>query len=303
MKPFSRSRGTLRRRPRRGDLRSPAAARRAVRSAAWPARRAAWAIEEKLVWGGAEAARAAVNDFSWPLERLIWLLRKHLVWRVQDWFRAWGLVARSMFVLSLLWIGAVACLTGIRMTNESDPGLRTAANAAGGGHRVAVNLAGAPAAEPRAVLHGAPPTFAPSEHEATASAASTPDAAAVSATSTSTVGVPSSAAKAPRGALRVARRFAAAFVLYEVGKADPDVRLAFRETATLAVVRALAERPPRQPAGVAVPEARVLNVVPGPRHGPNLSVSVSLVRLETTSELRLQLERTPDGWLVSDVRG
>jgi hypothetical protein len=305
MNPFNRSRAAFRRVPRRGGRRGGRAAR-AVRSAVWPARRAAWAIEERLVWAGADAARSAVEDLTWPLERLAWTLRRHALRPLKEWFGAWGIVARSMFVLSLLWIGAVACLTGVRVADHADSSARSAPLARVDGHRTAVQSADARGAEPRAVLHGAAPTFAPAEHEsanpAATARAATADSASVTASRSATVGVPSGR-PAPVAALRVARRFAHAFVAYEVGTAGPAARLVFRETATPAVVRALTERPPRQPAGADVPEARVLNVVPGPRHGPNLSVSVSLLRLDATSELRLQMKRTSDGWLISDVRG
>jgi hypothetical protein len=109
--------------------------------------------------------------------------------------------------------------------------------------------------------------------------------------------------EAPRAALKVARRFADAFVLYEVGSQDPDVVATFRETAAKPLVKALTSRPPRQPADVDVPEAKVLNVVAGPRQGDGLDVSASLLRVGDTSELRLHLERSDSDWLVTDVRG
>jgi hypothetical protein len=52
-----------------------------------------------------------------------------------------------------------------------------------------------------------------------------------------------------------------------------------------------------------VPEAKVLNVVLGERQGEELEVSVSLVRMQATSELRLTLRHTPEGWLVARVLG
>lgn len=107
----------------------------------------------------------------------------------------------------------------------------------------------------------------------------------------------------PNAALRTAERFARAFVTYEVGRRNADVGKAFRETATAPLVRALAQRPPRQPARIDVPKAKVLNVVAGQRLGKTLSVSVALARLGATSELRLQLDKTKAGWLISDVRG
>ena len=65
-------------------------------------------------------------------------------------------------------------------------------------------------------------------------------------------------------AIEVARRFSGAFVLYEIGSTDARVRKAFAATATPQLTKALLRRPPRLPANVEVPKAKVLNVVPGP---------------------------------------
>jgi hypothetical protein len=108
---------------------------------------------------------------------------------------------------------------------------------------------------------------------------------------------------APDRALTTAERFARAFVTYEIGRSNAAVERVFRETASPPLVKALAQRPPRLPAKVDVPKAKVLNVVPGRRLGRTLSVSVALIRLGATSELRLQLDKTRAGWLVGDVRG
>ena len=65
-----------------------------------------------------------------------------------------------------------------------------------------------------------------------------------------------------------------------------------------------------------MPEAKVLNIVAGPRHGDAYTLSVSLLRVGVTSELRLDMQKTPAGkaadgsdesdkvrWLVTDVLG
>ena len=65
-----------------------------------------------------------------------------------------------------------------------------------------------------------------------------------------------------------------------------------------------------------VPKAKVLNIVAGPRHGDTYTLSVSLLRVGVTSELRLDMQKTPDEqsrrrldesdkvrWLVTDVLG
>jgi hypothetical protein len=109
---------------------------------------------------------------------------------------------------------------------------------------------------------------------------------------------------APKAAKQTARRFAEAFVVYEVGAIDTGVRKAFGQTSTKQLSRSLLHRPPRQPADVKVPQAKVVNVVAGPSRGTVYSVSVSLLRVGVTSELRLELEQGPGKkWQVTDVLG
>ncbi len=109
---------------------------------------------------------------------------------------------------------------------------------------------------------------------------------------------------APRAAKRVARRFAEAFVVYEVGGVDSGVRDAFHQTTTKQLSKSLLRRPPRQPASVKVPKAKVVTVVAGPSKGKVYTVSVSLLRVGVTSELRLQMEQGPGKkWQVTNVLG
>lgn len=109
---------------------------------------------------------------------------------------------------------------------------------------------------------------------------------------------------APKAAKRVARRFAQAFVVYETGGIDAEVRAAFQATSTKQLSRSLLHRPPRQPANVKVPQAKVVTVVAGPSKGQVYEVSVSLLRVGVTSELRLQMERGPGKkWQVTNVLG
>ena len=103
--------------------------------------------------------------------------------------------------------------------------------------------------------------------------------------------------------MKVARRFAEAFVFYEIGEKPARTEAIFDETTSPRLSTALEERPPRQPAGVDVPQARVLNLVPGPRSGSAYTVSASLLRLGVTSELRLEIEQVNGDWVVTDVRG
>jgi hypothetical protein len=109
---------------------------------------------------------------------------------------------------------------------------------------------------------------------------------------------------APKAAKKVARRFAEAFVVYEVGGTDTKVRKAFSQTSTKQLSRSLLQRPPRQPASVKVPRAKVVNVVAGPSKGSVYTVSVSLLRVGVTSELRLEMERgVGKKWQVTNVLG
>jgi hypothetical protein len=109
---------------------------------------------------------------------------------------------------------------------------------------------------------------------------------------------------APKAAKRVARHFAEAFVVYETGGVDAKVRNGFRRTTTKQLSKALLQRPPRQPAAVKVPQAKVVTVVAGPSKGSVYEVSVSLLRVGVTSELRLQMEQGPGKkWQVTNVLG
>lgn len=109
---------------------------------------------------------------------------------------------------------------------------------------------------------------------------------------------------APKAAKQTARRFAQAFVIYEVGGVDGKVRSEFAHTSTKQLSHALLRRPPRQPAAVKVPRAKVVNVVAGPSKDGVYPVSVSLLRVGATSELRLELEQgVGKKWQVTNVLG
>ncbi|HVX33804.1 MAG TPA: hypothetical protein VHA80_11750 [Solirubrobacterales bacterium] len=109
---------------------------------------------------------------------------------------------------------------------------------------------------------------------------------------------------APKAAKKVARRFAEAFVVYEIGGIDTKVRKIFNQTSTKQLSRSLLHRPPRQPATVKVPRAKVVNVVAGPSKGRVYTVSVSLLRVGVTSELRLEMEQgVGKKWQVTNVLG
>ncbi len=162
----------------------------------------------------------------------------------------------------------------------------------------------------------------PGESSSATSATSPPAAATISSDpkkgSKAGEGATDSSARAavPNGppagpaALKVAREFAKGFVVYEVGGEALGFREAFKATATPELARALLQRPPKQPAGVKVPRAKVLNVVAGPSQGGVYKVSVALLRVGATSELRLEMERLDSGkpgkgaeWRVTNVLG
>ncbi len=105
-------------------------------------------------------------------------------------------------------------------------------------------------------------------------------------------------------AMKTARRFSEAFVFYEIGKRPARAKTVFGETATEQLAEALEERPPRLPSNGKVPKAKVLNLVAGPRFGKQYTVSVSLLRVGVTSELRITLQEEKDGeWRVAQILG
>jgi hypothetical protein len=105
-------------------------------------------------------------------------------------------------------------------------------------------------------------------------------------------------------AIAVARRFSQAFVVYETGGKKAPVRKEFAATTTPALAKALLKRPPRLPADVKVPRAKVVTIVPGPSREGVYTLSVSLLRVGVTSELRLEMEKLKDeGWRVTNVLG
>ena len=82
-------------------------------------------------------------------------------------------------------------------------------------------------------------------------------------------------------------------MLYEIGNDSPKVKQAIAATSSDDLTKALLGRPPRLPSNVKVPKAKVLNIVPGPTQGSTYTLSVSLLRLGVTSELRLDMKRVP----------
>jgi hypothetical protein len=279
----------------------------------WAVRNAAWRVQERALWPAWDAVRGVPGEATWPLRRAGWTVQRRALWPAQDRLAERSPAVRGGVAALLIALSAGA-LAGGALLGTSGGGTtapapapatpRLAADTRAQGP-VSVSLAAASAGKPsQQVLEGVPPNLRSTIEGDAAKSAAAGDSSASSATPKNP-----EAAKAPRPpdvpkALAVANRFANAFVLYEVGQADPAVHKTIADTAAKPLADALTKRPPRQPEKVQVPKAKVLNVVPGPLHGTSLSVSVSLLRLGSTSELRLQLQNDRDaGWQVSDVRG
>lgn len=252
----------------------------------------------------------------WPFERVAWSVERGLLWPLRERLSGWSPTGRSAGAAALIAIAVAAVLVGVLPNTgggEASP------------ERVAVATPAAvptAAPQPRAAqpqgpaLHGVAPSFGIGKGVGVAKAtADDPTAAEPETTDNAPETTPgeegagattSSAKPAPAGpaAMKIARRFSEAFVFYEVGQRPARAKAVFGETATPELAKALGERPPRLPANAKVPKARVVNLVPGPRDGKAYTVSVSLLRVGLTSELRLSLQADASGdWKVVDVLG
>lgn len=271
-----------------------------------------------MVWRGGDALRAVVEVVKWPFERAIWAIERGLVWPLEERTGKWSeplrtagaaavaLVAVGAGVLGLVWASGSGGGSARQTQAASAPVVATPVTSATPKEGVAAT---AP------VLHGTAPDFTPKASSGGNSAATGssegPETSATTATETDASPSPDATPKAvkvvPAGpaATKVGRQFAGAFVLFETGRTDAKVRTTFAATATPELSRSLLRRPPRLPANVKVPKAKVLNLVPGPRHGDTYTLSVSLLRVGVTSELRLSMQRNPKTgvWQVADSLG
>jgi hypothetical protein len=263
----------------------------------WPFERLAWGFEQRVLW---------------PLqERVVWPLRDRAAGSAVARPRAAGASALVAIAIGATAVGAIAL--------EGD---------GGEAHLPAADPVAAVAPPPPAppepreeeptgrVLQGVEPEFGVDAGVGVAASRDGTDGAGAPATATGAdeadevpegeaAATTSSKKPVPAGpaAMKVARRFSEAFVFYEIGRRPARAIAVFGETATPELATALAERPPRQPASAAVPKAKVLNLVPGPRSGKAYTVSASMLRVGTVSELRLQLTKLAGAWVVTDVRG
>lgn len=285
---------------------------------------AAFAVEERVVWGGADVLRGIVDVVKWPFERVIWAVERGFVWPLEERTGDWDPPLRVLGVGALVLLAAGAGVLGLLWASGSGGGgTSPAPEASAPVPAPIVRQAAPPATAAAPVLQGAKPDFAdaPSSGVSKSSSASAESAATTNQSATesgSTAEVakstgPSSAEAVgaatvkPAGppAAKVARQFAGAFVLYEIGRKTSQVETTFNQTATPRLAHELLRRPPRQPAGVKVPKAKVLNVVAGPHKGDTFTLSVSLLRVGVTSELRLEMQRDPKTgvWQVADSLG
>jgi hypothetical protein len=264
-------------------------------------------------------------------EDLSLALRDRVIWPLGDRFLGLSDEARLAVAGGAVALALAIGVGGYSLVASGGEGETTA------GTPVAVKTAPAPEPAPAApkpqaksepTLQGAAPVFkapqgkgtaadeeAPADEGAVVASAATNTGNAATDTISSRPGATTAARAStatesvdgpPAGpaAIAVARKFAGAFVVYETGGPESEVRRAFKATATPGLTKALMQRPPRQPAGVEVPKAKVLNVVPAPSHDKIYPVSVSLLRVGVTSELRLEMEqRKNKNWRVVNVLG
>lgn len=277
-----------------------------------------------MVWGGADVLRGIADVVKWPFERVIWAVERGFVWPLEERTGDWDPQLRALGVGVLALLAAGAGVLGLLWASGSGSGgTSPAPEASAPAAAPVVRQATPPATTAAPVLQGAKPDFANAPQSGVPkSSSSGGESAAGTSGSTSEGGSTAEVAKSagpsdgeatgaftvkPAGppAAKVARQFAGAFVLYEIGRKNSQVETIFDQTATPQLARELLRRPPRQPAGVKVPKAKVLNVVAGPHKGDTFTLSVSLLRVGVTSELRLEMQRDPKTgvWQVGNSLG
>ena len=284
---------------------------------------AAFAVEERVVWGGADVLRGIAEVVRWPFERAVWAIERGFVWPLQERTGDWDPQLRALGVAVLALLAAGAGVLGLLWASGSGSGTAQTSSASAPAAPPIVRQTPQPAAAAAPVLRGAKPDFAaaPQGSGSTSTGASAESAVGAGSSTdgsgstaevaksanSSSGGSAGTAAVKPAGppAATIARQFAGAFVLYEIGRKTSEVEATFNETATPRLAHELLRRPPRQPAGVKVPKAKVLNVVAGPHKGDVFTLSVSLLRVGVTSELRLEMQRNPKTgvWQVADSLG
>ena len=278
---------------------------------------AAWAVEDRVVWGTADLVREAADAIEGPFGRIGTAFQEWVVLPFEDLTAGWSdwLRRLSLALVGVLAIGAAVAgiaLSGSGGGNGSVEVAKTVPSLATAAPALTAKSAVTPDGP---VLHGVQPDFVPASGDAAATDTSAAEGSSGGAVTNDAATVvksePSSAPAAKDGeevagpaAMEVAHRFAEAFVRYEVGLTDAKVRSEIAATSSPALTQALLKRPPRLPANVKVPKAKVLNIVPGPKQGNAYTLSISLLRLGATSELRIDMQKDKSGrWKVTDSLG
>ena len=311
----------FRRRSTSGDAREASAYSRRAAAAD-----SIWSAQDRLRGGVAALFAASAEVVRRPLEGVSYSARKRLLWPLEDRAATMGAPARALSTAAVVLVAGAAGVAGLHWAAPDGPHRGAATTPLAATSPPPLPKA-ADEQAPEPTLQGAAPVFSPVEADASevdsakpvekaspapeqgdAPAPATPSAKAsddpATASAASVQGSSLDGPPAGPAAIAVARDFAAAFVLYETGDSDSEVRAALGETATPALAKALLRRPPRLPANVEVPRAKVVNIVPAPSHGDVYPVSVSLLRVGLTSELRLEMEqRKGDRWRVTNVLG
>ena len=248
--------------------------------ARWRAHDAAVTVEEDFVWKSADAVRdlverTAESPVGRGAGRVRSLIDRRIVWPLTDRLSEQGDLARTAIGTAAVALAAAAAWGGATLASGGESSSTEA-----------VAIAGVSSGASGDTLEGVSPNF--------------------TSTQSGSEPKPVPAEERPGDPIgRTAWDFAQAFVLYEVGKAD-DAADDFERLATPALAASLGESPPRLPAEARVPEARVLNVVVGRPEDVKdqlVDASVSMVRLQAVSELRLTLKRDVKGWRVKEIRG
>jgi hypothetical protein len=267
--------------------------------ASWQLREAAWDLEERVLWRGSDAAKTKAKVVHWRLakvgravvavlERISspvqQLFETKLVWPLTDRLDDYGPATKTGIVTLALVAALGATLAGAKMAGGGDVAAPAAPTATGGSLAFTADTGGGPS-----TLQGVQPDFA-----------ADPNTTAVAAKAVPPAPVRPEPTAPPA---QIALGFAQAFAKYEVGKTDEKDTEVFAAVASPPLAQALTQSPPRLPAGTEVPQAKVLNVVLAEQEGKEIVASVSLLRLEAASELRLTLRDKGDGWRVVEVLG
>ena len=278
---------------------------------------ALWTAQDRL----RSALRGAPRALGAASSRAATDFRERVYWPLSDHAATMGPAGRALSFGAVVLVAAGVGVGALIWVAPDRPDSRAATQVATETAQPLAAVKAAPAAPAGPTLHGVAPVFkhavagrtagvdpakpietTPDQTSASSTSASTSAAGAASTSDAKSSGAPGP--PAGPAAISVARDFAGAFVLYETGHTDSGVRKSFDESATPELSRSLLRRPPSLPANVTVPKAKVVNVVAAPSHDRVYPVSVSLLRVGITSELRLEMEQLKDkSWQVTNVLG